>query len=979
MPKKVLRLKATIDETDSSIELLEIKGIAPFSVTSFCRREGIIDYIKIEVRNGNQDGCGLSSLNVNYTPVIQVFNGKDKGVRSQKIPISTSPGFGTREPKIKLFLVKLYAIRRALENKFIHTNVEFSFEITSNLEGRAKKIHLTSYYQSAGILVFETLENSAPLTNNRNLTNFIERKPEAFIMQSDQKIFILLHKIELTELQSIRYDLMEQRHYIWCLPNVDSKGNTYSSELDMDILIDKVENTTGKNYFSLGFHINKYYGNGDFGRLPLSAQPGGLIGGVWMPQSHSGGVYYATANKYRSEIRSFLTIPGLPCSVRNKKVKDIPGVAPWKMENEKRLDWSMSFTEIKETLRNIRNSLELIKDTCKMDINVLINGNTIPLEDFINKNANSIRITHYINPSVENIQLNMNGYFTVSDEIMDKFKEMGEFTLEHEGRKLDVNLNAKVQRTDKDVFHLKIQKGKDASFKINQRSSDCKKVEEIYSFLWDTIVYNLGGLLEIVIKEEESFALPKTKRCTPDDYIFSVGCEYETGVTNIKVQNGNGAASKTGVVYGHCTDGGGVELKTVIMDNPNVFAYVAKFDAMCKSIRDCGYKPKVCASTHIHMSLNLPPKIDVPKGKKTQEVNPSWFGNAMFRRTLIGSNWYALLNKYTIALTFLDTFNQGGRRSSNYGSPIMISKTVGGGKKIVFHDKRFTDLKGEKYEKLQNCTGRNSLLRTNTNNIKLMHNIHWEYRGTDACPSSIFMGLKIEFMQAIAKQAIHLAMEGVHLDIWDKKVWDEIDDLAHVESVFHITDKIGRKKAANAIKELKQWLTPAAFKGLRAWVTFVDIHRADTGTVKWFEDMEAILVTKIGPKNFVTDDDLEKMFEYSSASKCYVPKEGSKSSKTDNVKQVVPTSLLTGTATGATSSTGYITRTNCCHKCGAYTGGYPNNVKGLTLCVRCRREEEAFSSVKITQAKEYAPPKNQATKTKELISSIVTKALSYGD
>ena len=245
----------------------------------------------------------------------------------------------------------------------------------------------------------------------------------------------------------------------------------------------------------------------------------------------------------------------------------------------------------------------------------------------------------------------------------------------------------------------------------------------------DELVYVCGGDLVVTFAERENLELPKTKRCTPFDYTIKVGCEYETGVgcADIQTTAGCNPDSKGGIVYGYCQDGGGVELKTVVMENPNIFAYIGKFDAMCKSVRKTpGYKPKASASTHMHISINASPKIAVPKGKKQQEVNPTWYGTAMFRRTLIANNWYAMFNKYTLALSFFDAFNPTGRRPTRYGKGFRLKKNLDNTYKLQFSDKRFLSLVGKDYKALRTATGRDSLLRTNTDNSD-KSNIHWEF------------------------------------------------------------------------------------------------------------------------------------------------------------------------------------------------------------------------------------------------------------
>lgn len=993
MADRVLNLKATINKTTVTIELVDINRIKPFRLyipeyQGSGRNTG--NQLFFSVRNGAINGRGVSVIGRRSFSLI-VYNGNYIKERQQRVGIPSDSGHPTTTPGF--IRNRLLVLRKSLEKYFENVDINFKFTIIDRTGEMKESRHVIAEMLSPGILQLESLEANKPVTRLTAYKEFSVENKSACLVHDKRLVIILLHKVSSTKvhtlLDSFKYT---DKACVWIFPVLDETGTPYSGIVDLSFIVKKSDKSKGeKKYFDIDVVANKLIGGGvQKGSLSNNFYTGITI---WNPdRSYSSrlGIDSSKPTLFITPTTKTIMLPSFPVGLRNatfvRKKPTSNMLSPEGTCN------SLSMKQIVETfklwdqqLNRLTKSSEYNNNIIKYKSNVIINGIEMETSNFCTSRNNTGTITITRFASKENTRFKIKGFFNIAEEDLDVITGCQVWsTSELIQAGFNVDLNAKKTKIDENNFCINLGKQSRTTFDVEFETDNYSQVFEQFSQVWDEIVWQVGGGIEISVHEYEDLSLPPTKRCTPFDFKFSVGVEYETGIGNIQVQTTEGyhPTSKNGQVYGYCQDGGGVELKTVVMDDPNIFSYIGKFDALCKSIRSSGFRPKTSASTHIHMSINPRKKIDpIPKGKKTQEVNPTWYGTALFRRTLIGNNWFALLNKYLLALSFFDGFNPGGRRQTGYGLGFLIHEDKKTKEKtVIFKDARFTRLKGKQYKEVCGALHRDSLLRNDMTNAKTKGYLHWEWRGTDACPSALFMGLKIEFMQAIAREAIQQALDGVQLDPWDETVMGQLDDIVKVESVYDIVDSVCRKKALLACKELQAWMTPYAYKGLRAWATYVNHLDESTGTVKWFEKMEKILVTKIGPKMFVTKEDLNNIFALKKTSKCYVPiipkadKEEDKE-KAKNYPVVVTSDMLTTTATGYGYGGACGPQTKACYKCGAMTNVTVGKFK-TRLCNTCYEEEAKLERWELPKAKEYTPPPNQTDATKSLINEIVTRALS---
>jgi hypothetical protein len=175
---------------------------------------------------------------------------------------------------------------------------------------------------------------------------------------------------------------------------------------------------------------------------------------------------------------------------------------------------------------------------------------------------------------------------------------------------------------------------------------------------------------------------------------------------------------------------------------------------------------------------------------------------------------------------------------------------------INFTDDRFSyGTYGKPLAEVLPCFDRSSLLRTTTDADDTC--MHFEYRGMDACMSSIFLGLKMELMKAICKKAIQAALEGIKFNPWCKEYKDAIQKVGRVSSFFEIYDLVCRNSAKVMLKELSMYMPKYALCGLEAWTTFVNILDKETGTEGWYNRSEAAIILKLGSKNIVSSIDID--------------------------------------------------------------------------------------------------------------------------
>lgn len=398
-----------------------------------------------------------------------------------------------------------------------------------------------------------------------------------------------------------------------------------------------------------------------------------------------------------------------------------------------------------------------------------------------------------------------------------------------------------------------------------------------------------------------------------DDYLYSFGVEFELGLPGIH------ANSK--IVSGWCYDSGGVEVQTPVLDDLNLFDMYSKYDAFLKKVRtNSKFFPSTCISSHVHFSVNADKK-------------PSFFGNGLRRRQLIRNNLFGLFVKYYIGLAFFDGFIPGGRRKTYYGQGLKFNTRKG----VSSSDSRITDMWRASRRTTNYGLDRESLLRTTVDTGENDH-IHYEYRGTDLCASSIFMGLKIELLKAILKKAVNYSLNDQQILRFDPKVLWEINKPNDL-NFYELIDIRARKKAHTLVEDVAEFLPEYAYKGLKAWADYVDHIDEDTGTDSWYIKNELILVRKIGVDKFITTKDLINRYTRNNEEETFKLKQKrGRPGKFLMHKEVVSASsfnMLFGDEGCYTDNPGLEIAASC-DNCGEY--GYRAGLdlrKGVTLCNDC--------------------------------------------
>lgn len=944
MPKKrILKLKAVVFDDKFEITVLDMfGGVTPCVVSNF--QDSAYSCVTWQIKNpfGLSAPCALSFSN-GFN--LKLFRSRPDG-KNTKV-------YRYTQRSSEYILNALAVIKKSMENYFADTLIDFEFEIINNTSVKFSSIVFATF-DSDGEIFYESLDNQKDLTSYVAIGKLIRENNENVTVHSKHKIGIK-NNIEDTCFDFIKFkswlnikEIKVCYLYNFKIDGVDKKG--LCGVIDLNI---NAKSLGFNSLYTTNVEVTKCVSLLPYGNIEISSLF--TLHGV----PHKRFVNNTPEFKKSEYNNIYLHLPRIPNTYTNKKAKTF-----YTKNREQTIFYSQ--TRLSILFKNIKQSAPyFLTIGIRLNVNLVIDGIAAPNVAGATDSSISTVIESY-----EEEGFKIRTSFCINPVFTDVFKQIKTEVTEGD-YKLKLNCGADDTSIKNNEFNIRLGQGGRTTLLSDFIVDENEDILKAYKKCMNVILFYFAGEATYNMSTNENMSLKPTKRAKVTDYVFAVGCEYETGCCDVKVQKATrgGASSKDGIVYGWHQDGGGLELKTVIMRDPDLFAYIGKFDAMCKEIRRT-FSPKVSASTHIHMSIQPTNKKEVPKGKKTQHVNPSWYGSAMFRRKLIANNWLALVNKYTLALGFLDGFNQGGRRNTDYGKRIALAGN-GKSKIVKFNDTRYDYLKNEDATSIIGRTGRGSLLRTDIS-VNATGYIHWEYRGTDSCPSAIFMGLKIEFMQAIAKEAIQFALEGVKLDIWDKSHMDKYNNLAKVKSIFDINDIVCRKEANIAIKELKKWITPSAFRGLMAWTTYVNTLKSDTGTATWFRDMEKMLITKIGTKHFITSDDLDKMFRYAKGTRSFVPKKKA-TIKEKKFRQIVIAEALINSAS---CYSGYGSRTGNSGRCDFCGTTYGLRSKCNTgLCAACIKISGGFERLKVTNAKTFAPPKNQTEKTKALIEMLVIKGI----
>jgi len=506
------------------------------------------------------------------------------------------------------------------------------------------------------------------------------------------------------------------------------------------------------------------------------------------------------------------------------------------------------------------------------------------------------------------------------------------------------------------------------NIKINKNKITTVLIEELYKLITTEILQKTGFLISSIKLDQSIMTIRKLKKFNFNEVKYTVGYEVETGLPELHCSLALNYLQKEGNVVSTTYDGGGLEIRTVALRNPNMFSVIGRFDSLLKQIRSkTNYKLNRGAGTHVHLKIN--------------------YNNLLkdsHQRYLI-NNIYALFYKYDFGLFFFDTFLPTGRRLSHWGFPFALNKVDN--KSIMFcRDSRYTKPYLNKIPNYNGVTsevtgklGRCSVLRYITTNS---NNTHWEWRGTDVCPSALFLGLKTELLLAILKKALDISVKGITLEPEDQEVSKRLKRLVPKDcNIFSLSDIVARKEAERIVTDLKEYISPLAYRGLKAWCKYVDILRKDTGTKLWFEEMEKILIHSIGIKYFLTTKELEKLFELKEENYTYYPKMIKKLTKEEQEKQTLYELIIPSKANNCRLGQGRaspidpnrIANNVSCQNCGITTSKL-EMLRGRAICNKCYTELK-FVPMHISRKRRKSPRTNLKIETLSLVESLVRATL----
>ena len=78
MPKKVLKLKATLNKGYTELQLVDIVGVSPFSFNVFSYNYNSTK-VRVDILNGHTNGRGIGYGYYSNRATLTIYNGKPKG------------------------------------------------------------------------------------------------------------------------------------------------------------------------------------------------------------------------------------------------------------------------------------------------------------------------------------------------------------------------------------------------------------------------------------------------------------------------------------------------------------------------------------------------------------------------------------------------------------------------------------------------------------------------------------------------------------------------------------------------------------------------------------------------------------------------------------------------------------------------------------------------------------------------------------
>lgn len=309
---------------------------------------------------------------------------------------------------------------------------------------------------------------------------------------------------------------------------------------------------------------------------------------------------------------------------------------------------------------------------------------------------------------------------------------------------------------------------------------------------------------------------------------FACGVEWETGLLKFTTTS----RLFTAAHY----DGSGAEVATVKIPNFTFEKFIQKYHSNINHIRKSAHMgPRDRNGTHIHFSFN---RCGMP-----------W--------EHVEQNLVALLRKHYLGMLFFDAFSQGTRRQTSFGFGILkySPTTISLGDNLI--KSIYTPSTG---------TSRTWLLRrirTTTSRT------HYEWRGTDHCLSAVFVGLKIVLLEALARKAVDLALQGNWEPPFDKRVLRILKRYRN-HTPLYITSVVARREALKLLRDVRQYMDRECYRALLAWVRYVDILAPDVGSTQWFNKYEPVLIAAYGSEKFKAILNSKKYINFKSTEKSSV-------------------------------------------------------------------------------------------------------------
>lgn len=376
----------------------------------------------------------------------------------------------------------------------------------------------------------------------------------------------------------------------------------------------------------------------------------------------------------------------------------------------------------------------------------------------------------------------------------------------------------------------------------------------------------------------------------------------------------------------HChPDGGGMEVKTTILE-AKWMALFQKLHIFTKKLReDKKYKRNIRGSCHLHLSYRDSTEDPISRKHLVEKT---------------AHNIAAICTDTAFGLYFFDIGHPLYRRPSDYGfgyKPGRLGKTI-----------IYTKIEKRLHERWTNYSpsGRSSLFRRISLNA---NGFHFEYRGSDFLSSALLLGLKVELMKAIIKYSSSLANEDTILYVYSNNLNAVLKSINNANYPSELSDTISRKQALKLIKKLRAFMPKEVYNGLYAWVTYNNSIDINYGLSDWYTDIESIIISEMGVGIF-TNLIKSKKFR----------------------KNLTDTRSIYSSWASPTTPISGIKRCSTCVICGNIQNAEDTSeFGGISICRTCANLEKQ-NNKKGFKSKEYK--KKISAKRKKLITEVLSDA-----